>query len=229
MAPLLFVRHGQASFDGPDYDVLSPLGRRQARALGRWLAGRYPALDLFAGPRRRHVETAEEARAGAAELGVQYQTAVAAPLLDEIPIDDILRVYLPRVSPGLGLAAFALGGVVDGPGRQERISLIYRAVALWWRDPDKSSGDFESAAEFEARIARAAGELAGDSPCCAFTSAGPLVAALSVFAAPLLVQAVSPTDIANCAVVELTRHEAVFRSMAFPISEFLAAAEVTFI
>ena len=34
------MRHGQASFDGADYDVLSPAGERQARCLGAALAAR---------------------------------------------------------------------------------------------------------------------------------------------------------------------------------------------
>lgn len=38
MTEFLFVRHGQASFGAEDYDVLSPLGQRQARLLGEWLA-----------------------------------------------------------------------------------------------------------------------------------------------------------------------------------------------
>ncbi len=37
MAELLIIRHGQASFGEENYDVLSPLGRQQARAAGNWL------------------------------------------------------------------------------------------------------------------------------------------------------------------------------------------------
>jgi len=37
---ILLVRHGQASFGSADYDVLSPLGERQARCLGAALAAR---------------------------------------------------------------------------------------------------------------------------------------------------------------------------------------------
>ena len=34
MGVVLLVRHGQASFGAADYDVLSPLGERQAAATG---------------------------------------------------------------------------------------------------------------------------------------------------------------------------------------------------
>lgn len=37
MAELLVIRHGQASFGAENYDVLSDLGRAQARAAGDWL------------------------------------------------------------------------------------------------------------------------------------------------------------------------------------------------
>lgn len=40
MGVILLVRHGQASFGGADYDVLSPAGERQARCLGAALAAR---------------------------------------------------------------------------------------------------------------------------------------------------------------------------------------------
>ena len=39
MGQILLVRHGQASWGAADYDVLSPLGERQAAALGACLAG----------------------------------------------------------------------------------------------------------------------------------------------------------------------------------------------
>ena len=40
MGVILLVRHGQASFGSDNYDVLSPLGQRQARRLGQALKGR---------------------------------------------------------------------------------------------------------------------------------------------------------------------------------------------
>lgn len=44
MGSVLLVRHGQASFGGPVYDVLSETGWEQSRRLGRWLAERPDAL-----------------------------------------------------------------------------------------------------------------------------------------------------------------------------------------
>ena len=60
MGQLLLVRHGQASWDSDDYDVLSATGWEQSRLLGRALAGRGISPDLVVmGGMRRHRETAE--------------------------------------------------------------------------------------------------------------------------------------------------------------------------
>jgi broad specificity phosphatase PhoE len=63
---LLLVRHGQASWDGDDYDVLSERGHRQGALLGAALAGRGVRPDLVvSGGMRRHRETVENVVAGA--------------------------------------------------------------------------------------------------------------------------------------------------------------------
>ena len=60
MGVILLVRHGQASFGSADYDVLSPLGERQARCLGAALAKRgvRPA-SVVSGSMRRQLASAE--------------------------------------------------------------------------------------------------------------------------------------------------------------------------
>ena len=60
MGVVLLVRHGQASFGADDYDVLSPTGWEQGRALGTWLAGAgVVPTSLWRGDMRRHRETLE--------------------------------------------------------------------------------------------------------------------------------------------------------------------------
>lgn len=62
MGVIYLVRHGQASWGARDYDVLSELGRQQARVLGAELRRRKvePGLVL-SGTLRRQRETAQEA------------------------------------------------------------------------------------------------------------------------------------------------------------------------
>ena len=60
MGQLLLVRHGQASWDSDDYDVLSSTGWEQSRLLGKALAARGIKPDVAVmGAMRRHRETAE--------------------------------------------------------------------------------------------------------------------------------------------------------------------------
>ncbi|MFB9314291.1 histidine phosphatase family protein [Nocardioides plantarum] len=60
MGVVLLVRHGQASFGADDYDVLSPTGWEQGRALGSWLTGAgVSPTSLWRGDMRRHRETLE--------------------------------------------------------------------------------------------------------------------------------------------------------------------------
>ena len=66
MGQLLLVRHGQASWDGEDYDVLSERGHEQGQRLGAALAGRGIRPDLVvSGGMRRHRETVENLVDGA--------------------------------------------------------------------------------------------------------------------------------------------------------------------
>jgi len=60
MGQLLLVRHGQASWESDDYDVLSEIGWEQSRLLGKALAARGITPDaVVTGGMRRHRETAE--------------------------------------------------------------------------------------------------------------------------------------------------------------------------
>lgn len=72
MSVILLVRHGQASFGKSDYDVLSELGERQSRVLGRALAARGIRPDvLVSGAMKRHRSTLEHAVDAARWQGVQ--------------------------------------------------------------------------------------------------------------------------------------------------------------
>lgn len=61
MAELLVIRHGQASFGADDYDVLSDLGRKQARAAGDWLRHMDWVPDrIVTGTLNRQIDTGVE-------------------------------------------------------------------------------------------------------------------------------------------------------------------------
>ena len=97
MGAILLVRHGQASFGGADYDVLSALGERQARCLGAALAARgmRPAL-VMSGSMRRQLSSAAALAAGA---GWDLEPSVDAGW-DEFELSGLVRRRPRASSPG---------------------------------------------------------------------------------------------------------------------------------
>jgi len=82
MPTVLLVRHGQASFGAEDYDVLSPLGVRQAEIVAASLAERgYGPNRVISGSMRRQRETAAAFGAVPAEVDRRW---------DEYDADDVL-------------------------------------------------------------------------------------------------------------------------------------------
>ncbi|MGO9958833.1 MAG: histidine phosphatase family protein [Solirubrobacteraceae bacterium] len=88
MPTVLLVRHAQASFGGPDYDVLSPRGREQAEAVARELAARpLDVARLLTGSLRRQRETAEPAAA------LLARPVLVDPRWNEYEMDAILATH----------------------------------------------------------------------------------------------------------------------------------------
>ncbi len=59
MGAIHLIRHGQASWEAEDYDVLSDLGRRQSALLGMaWEASDWAPTSVVSGSLNRHTQTA---------------------------------------------------------------------------------------------------------------------------------------------------------------------------
>jgi broad specificity phosphatase PhoE len=93
---IYLIRHGQASFGADDYDVLSPVGVRQAEVLGEHLEQLGIAFDrCISGSLRRQQHTANAA----------LQRMSSAPALDideafnEFDADAVIRSLLPDLLP----------------------------------------------------------------------------------------------------------------------------------
>ena len=96
MGSIYLIRHGQASFGADDYDVLSPVGVRQAEVLGKHLEQLGISLDrCISGSLRRQQHTANAA----------LQHMSKAPALDideafnEFDADAVIRTLLPDLLP----------------------------------------------------------------------------------------------------------------------------------
>ncbi|HIQ42565.1 histidine phosphatase family protein [Ectopseudomonas khazarica] len=96
MGSIYLIRHGQASFGADDYDVLSPVGVRQAEVLGEHLEQLGIVFDrCVSGSLRRQQHTATSA----------LQRMSSAPALDidaafnEFDADAVIRSLLPGLLP----------------------------------------------------------------------------------------------------------------------------------
>lgn len=96
MGTLYLIRHGQASYGEADYDRLSARGEEQARAIGRWLAGRQ-LHALYTGPLRRQVQTGAFASEAAAAEGTALPEPTSLLELAEYPAFEMLQHLVPRL------------------------------------------------------------------------------------------------------------------------------------
>lgn len=147
MPSVLLVRHGQASFGAADYDVLSPLGHRQAAVLADRLAALPSGVaEVVTGQMRRQRETA------APLLEHFGATARTDPRFDEYDHERIVAAA----------AAADPAGVLDGapdldahlaaaPDRARAFqAVLERALGRWIAGADDDVA--ESYADFRDRV-----------------------------------------------------------------------------
>lgn len=180
MKKIYLVRHGQASWHGDDYDVLTDLGREQSRLVGAALAKRGLTPDLVvSGELTRQRDTADLALAAA---GWDPARATDARWAEFDHVDLISR-HDPRFTSHSDLKVF---GADTEDGRRE-LSVLLRAALLTWIT---SNGTYvETFEQFTSRVTAACNDvLAGlgdDQTAVVFTSGGPIGAlAMTALAGP---------------------------------------------
>jgi broad specificity phosphatase PhoE len=180
LASLLLVRHGQASFFGPRYDRLSPLGERQARALGaHWAAGGIRLDRIYVGPRERHRRTCELVLEGYGRAGLAYPEPELLALLDE---HEGVRLVKQVLRAPLSAALLEEDPPAERrePALREYLGEYLRVLRDWAAGRVAGEG-VESYDDFSAR-ARAALEAlcgAGAGTTVAAFSSGGLICALA--------------------------------------------------
>lgn len=154
MPALYLLRHGQASFGADDYDVLSPLGIRQAELAGIELARRGVRTPIVtSGSLRRQRDTAGIA---AAALGVI--PASIDPRFDEFDAHAAVNFHI---------------GVPDGTKSMTSIEFqehLDAAMAQWIEQDDERWRDFSHGAL--AALEDVAADLPSGSDAVIATSAG---------------------------------------------------------
>jgi broad specificity phosphatase PhoE len=171
---VIFVRHAQASFFGARYDEVSPLGQRQARALGEhWATQGFGVDKVYVGPRRRHLQTAELVAASYQQRGQPWPQAVELPDLDEHQGLRVMQQHLGLGSDGeQAMHTLDPGEVHRGAAVRAFFGRYFEVMNQWARGAIEAP-DIESWSDFRTRSLRALDfTCRGDGTAVAFTSGG---------------------------------------------------------
>jgi broad specificity phosphatase PhoE len=166
---ILIARHAQASFGAPDYDVLSPAGIEQAKALALDLERRGVRIDrVVSGPAARHRDTARPI------ASVAGAVRTVDPLWDEYRTDDILAHH------SLTDARLEDGSRGTPPLTSRDFQDLLDRALLGWIAAGVEGPSLEPwpafAARVEAALADAARDLGRAETALVCTSGGPLAA-----------------------------------------------------
>lgn len=149
MSTLHLIRHGQASFGAENYDVLSPLGARQSRELGRFYAAREQRFDaVYVGPRERQKDTAHHMLAAAREAGAALPDPVELAELDEYPAFDLLKHWMPILSS----EDPAFAAITSQPAGSGRFEKLFELIIGKWAAGELDTGHLESFVDFTGRV-----------------------------------------------------------------------------
>ncbi|MFI7680217.1 histidine phosphatase family protein [Actinophytocola sp. NPDC049390] len=192
MTAVYLLRHGQASFGGPDYDVLSATGKQQAVVLGEELRRRELTVHaVWSGTLRRQLQTAS---ACLAEAGI------------ELPVREDTR-WNEYDHLGLVPAGQPVAELEDATREFQR---QLDAAIEAWISGGHAAGSTGTWAEFTGGIRDALGEvLAGlprGSAALVFTSAGVISAiCATLLSAPAAGYLALNRTMANASITKLVR------------------------
>jgi broad specificity phosphatase PhoE len=179
------VRHGQAG-TRKAYDLLSELGRRQARLLGEYFVSEGIHFDAaYSGALVRQEETADEVKAVYRKAGVQFPEIAREPAWNEFDLTHVYRALAPRLcaeDPEFAREYQELVAQARAAAEQPEASVNRRwlpcdvkVVQAWMRGQHAYDG--ESWQAFRERVAGCHSKLqsaARDADIVVFTSATPI-------------------------------------------------------
>jgi broad specificity phosphatase PhoE len=177
---IYLIRHGQASFGADDYDVLSPIGIRQAQVLGKYLAQLGVSFDrCIAGSLRRQQHTAEAALAQFSALDLPTPLLEIDRAFDEFDADAVIRALLPAMLPDEPEALHVMRNAAEHRGEFQR---LFALIIGRWLSGDYDTDGLQSWLGFVAQVEAgllAILESAGPNERIAvFTSGGTITALL---------------------------------------------------
>jgi broad specificity phosphatase PhoE len=170
-----------------DYDKLSAVGEEQARRLAAyWVRHGLTFERVFHGPAKRHIRTAEIAGAIVKEAGLTWPEPQPLPALDEFDAFTMMKRVTPVIAErfeDVRQLQEAFWANRHAPEAGRLLQKLFEVVARHWCTGDFDLPDLESWAQFRERIAGAIQTITGSagrsSQTVAFTSAGPIAAAVA--------------------------------------------------
>lgn len=180
MGSIYLIRHAQASFGAQDYDVLSPLGYRQAEALGDYLAQLGIRFDrCISGELHRQQDTARTtlARLDRSDKGPPSLEIDAA--FNEFQADAVIRAHLPEL---LEVEPNALYILRNAASHRAEFQRLFTFVVHRWISGEHEKEELESWSSFLERVAggleRLLKQAEKSDKIAVFTSGGTITALL---------------------------------------------------
>ncbi|WP_207848561.1 MULTISPECIES: histidine phosphatase family protein [unclassified Pseudomonas] len=180
MGSIYLIRHGQASFGADDYDVLSPIGVRQAEILGQHLAELGICFDrCLAGDLRRQQHTATSALAQFTAKGLPVPPLETDAAFNEFDADAVIRALIPAMLADEPEAIDILRNAAQNRAEFQR---IFALVIERWLAGTYDTPGLESWLGFvervQAGLQRILEQADGQQKIAVFTSGGTITALL---------------------------------------------------
>lgn len=177
LGSIYLIRHGQASFGALDYDVLSPLGKRQAEILGAHLGRSGVGFDrCISGSLRRQQHTASATLEQLHLVGMKTPAIETDPAFDEINIDAVLQAHLPDLFPAPQDMQLVLQQAAT---QASSFQQLFSQVIQRWISGTHEKTALESWNSFRERVQGGLNRLLADADpqarIAVFTSGGPII------------------------------------------------------
>lgn len=180
MGSIYLIRHGQASFGADDYDVLSPIGIRQAEVVGAHLAQLGTRLDRsLSGDLRRQQHTANTAMAQLRAAAIEVPVLEIDPAFNEFDADAVIRALLPDLLPEEPEALHILRNAAQNRAEFQR---LFALLIGRWISGEHDQPGLQSWQEFVAQVQggldRLLSQAESKQNIAVFTSGGTITALL---------------------------------------------------
>ncbi|WP_213880091.1 histidine phosphatase family protein [Pseudomonas sp. dw_358] len=224
MGSIYLIRHGQASFGAADYDVLSPVGIRQAKVVGDHLAALGVRLDrCLAGSLQRQQDTGRLALTQLAKAGAKAPALETDNGFNEFDAEGLVRALLPALLASEPQALEVMRNAAHNRAEFQRLFALL--IADWLeggRDPAGLEGWTAFLERVQAALQRVLDRAAPADNIAIFTSGGVITGLLHLITRMPALEAFE----ANWQIVNTSLSVLKFRGHAVSLATFNSDAHL---